>query len=390
MPVDYQEIQNQIRAAGGQAAQRAIEQGQRGVSALEVLRRHAGDLDYLRQRVADAAVATRLRCALPLEQPLDFSAPLPQGAPRAVLLAADGSQVNPNRNDAVQFGVINVGVFRMRPGSAPDTLVRSQLIFNEELYSDHGMIGEEVVALRRDLRERQVLLAQVQDDPARPLITLTDGPLELFREPKGDPTITELYQQALGEYMEVLGELARLGVVSAGYVDRPMADLVVRLLELTLLSDREVGRVHPFQGVSDAGLFEQFLPAGQRSALFGIQSVTAERFSGPLALRFFYLNVGSEGYPSVARVEVPAWVGDDPSALDALHAALIEQCRASGAASFPYAIHRAHEIALITFAEKEQIEGLIAAELRRNGVRVPLKTAKQRMKNLGGRSKYNG
>lgn len=387
MPVDYQEIQNQIRAMGGQAARRAAEQQERGQGALEVLRQHAGDLDYLRQRVAEAAVATRLRCALPLEQPLDFSAPPPVNAPRAVLLAADGSQVNPNRNDAVQFGVINVGLFRMRPGSAPDTLVRSKLIYDEELYSDHGMIGEEVVALRRDLRERQVLLGQVQDDPARPLITLTDGPLELFREPKGDPYIQELYQQALGEYLEVLGELARLGVVSAGYVDRPMADLVVRLLELTLLSDREVGRVHPFQGVSDAGLFEQFLPAGHRSAVFGIQSVTAERFSGPLALRFFYLNAGGEGNPSVARVEVPAWVGDDAAALDALHAALIEQCRAGGG-GYPYAIHRAHEIALITFAEKEQIEGLIAAELRRNGVRVPLKTAKQRMKNLAGRTRY--
>jgi hypothetical protein len=35
MPVDYQEIQNQIRAVGGQAAQRAAEQQQRGQGALD-------------------------------------------------------------------------------------------------------------------------------------------------------------------------------------------------------------------------------------------------------------------------------------------------------------------------------------------------------------------
>jgi hypothetical protein len=383
MPVDYQEIQNQIREMGSQAAQRAREQQQRSESALEVLRRCASDLDSLRRR----ALESRQRCAVPLDQPLDFYAPAPPDAPRAVLLAADGSQVNPNRNDSVQFGVINVGVFRMRPGSAPDTLVRSTLIYDEELYSEQGMIGEEVVALRRDLRERQELLEQARGDPDRPLVTLTDGPLELFRAPQGDAYILQLYEQALEEYVAVLGEMARLKVISAGYVDRPMSDLVVRLLELAQQPGREPEQQRPFRGVSDAELFAQFLPPGQRSAVFGIHSAGAERFSGDLALRFFYLNVGSAARPAVARVEVPAWVGDSEAEAGALHAALLEQCRASGG-GYPYAVHRAHEIAVVTFEEKERIEEMIAAELRRRGVNVPLKAAKQRMKNLAGRRSF--
>ena len=59
-----------------------------------------------------------------------------------------------------------------------------------------------------------------------------------------------------------------------------------------------------------------------------------------LALHFFYLNVGAENDDYLARVEIPAWVAENPAQLDTLHAVLISQCRMLGPRPYPYLLHR--------------------------------------------------
>ena len=54
-----------------------------------------------------------------------------------------------------------------------------------------------------------------------------------------------------------------MGAVTAGYVDKPASDLVVRMLELSALEDlRQAGKVRPWIGLSDAGLFRDQLGPG--------------------------------------------------------------------------------------------------------------------------------
>jgi len=61
----------------------------------------------------------------------------------------------------------------------------------------------------------------------------------------------------------------------------------------------------------------------------------------------------------------------------AIQSALLSQARPMGAQPYPYIIHRAHEIAVVSFAEKDQLENLIIAELLRQGVPVGKKSRKQ-------------
>ena len=60
---------------------------------------------------------------------------------------------------------------------------------------------------------------------------------------------------------------------------------------------------------------------------------------------------------------------------------LVHQCSMLGARPYPYALHRAHEIARVTPDEKEQLEMMIANELRKHGILVE-ESNKQFLKNL--------
>jgi hypothetical protein len=105
-----------------------------------------------------------------------------------------------------------------------------------------------------------------------------------------------------------------------------------------------------------------------------------------LALHFFYINVGREGHPWLARVDLPAWVATSPAMLDQTQAVLAAQCRILGTRPYPYLLHRAHETARVTLDEKTELELMIQNELRRHGVQVE-GSHKQGLKELPGKGR---
>jgi hypothetical protein len=84
------------------------------------------------------------------------------------------------------------------------------------------------------------------------------------------------------------------------------------------------------------------------------------------------------------RVEVPQWVAEDRKKLELLHAVLIEQCNMMGSKPYPYLLHRAHETAVVRREEKEQVEQLLALELRRVRAEVGDRSYKDSAKALPG------
>jgi hypothetical protein len=383
MPVDFQQALQQIREMGKQAPQREEELQELRAQASNLFVKYANELDTLSQLVDRAAADNpNLRCAAPFVENLDLTVPAPPIECEYSLLAADGSQINPDRHAAVEFGAINVGAVRMRPGNgqAPQELVRSRMMFHNDLFTVSGsLLTDDLVALMRDLAERQELVDMARQEPA-PVVALTDGPLELFREPKGMPE----FEKELQRYQQVLEELAILQVATAGYVDRPRGDMVVRLLELALLEERrqlyKAGVERPLRWVSDAFLFYDLLKPGERSAVFAIRSGSSHSFSGQLGLHFFYLNVGRSNNSYLSRVEIPRWVAENEHLLNLLHASLLTQARVLGARPYPYILHRAHEVAVISFDERQQLENMIIAELYRQGVPVGERSYKQNAK----------
>lgn len=364
MPINYQELQPQIHTLGEHAVQREHSLRERREQALRLLQQAAAQPQRLRERIELAALQDpRLRCAAPAAEGLTLHRPPPHSDQPRTLLAADGSQIPPDRHAAVEFALLNVGLIEMHPqeAAAPQEHITTLLLADDEDHPSGAPLTEEAVENRRDILERQVLARRAAQLPG-PVVALTDGPLELFRE-TGQPE--------LRQYLDELRSLARLSVITAGYVEILKAQLMVRALELLILAEDELGRasqLRPLFGVDDGDLFRGLLDVGERSAVFALQSNRAQSYSQELALHFFYLNVGRPHQPYLARVEIPAWVAQEPASVDLLHAALLAQCAMLGSRPYPYILQRAHEVAVVRFEEAEQVLLMLQRELLSRGL----------------------
>ena len=388
MALNFQQVFEKIReiGLGAHARQEALDNLRSKARAL--LEAWADKNAELRDKVERARQADpSVRCAIPLDERMDAAFPATADLNSITLLAADGSQILPDRHAAVQYSLVNVGAIAMRAGSgeSPEVFTDSQLLFGEELFSESGLVTGEAIEQRRDIAERRSLLELAPNYPA-PVLALTDGPVELWGA-KGAGE--DDYRKNLEIHKSILSQLQAKGVTVAGYVDKPGADLVERTLEIAQLSTdeefKQIRKLHGLRGVTDRWLYG-WLPGGQRSAVFGLQSSSRAHYTGNLALHFFYLNVGDTQHPWLVRVEIPKWVADEAESLNRLQAALLEQCRIMGAKPYPYILQRAHEIAVVKFEEKAQVEQMLEMELRQSGSEMDEISAKQSAKNLKGRS----
>jgi hypothetical protein len=394
MPINFQQVYARIReiAAGADETKRTLEE--RRALARNFLAAYANELDYLQQKVqAAVAVDSNLRCAVPLNEPLTATYAPPPPVPDVTVIAADGSQINPDRHSSIQFSIINVGIIIMKlhSGKAPEICVETEMLYGDDLISNGNPISDGMVAMRRDISER-MKLDEVSKGLKGQVVNLTDGTIELWGAKGDDP---QAYADFVEKYLRVLTRLHARGVVTAGYVEKPSADLVVRLLEIATADQDQIARLReyqPLRGVSDRWLYGErenpLLPPGHRSAVFTLQSGSVKKYKGPLALHFFYLNVGTLGHPWPVRVEVPQWVAEDKAKLELLHSVLIEQCNMMGSKPYPYLLHRAHETAVVRREEKDQVEQLLAMELRRVRAEIGDRSHKDSAKALPGQRKY--
>jgi hypothetical protein len=393
MPLDFQQVHRQVKQLGETAVQREQHLQSLRERAQDLLTSLSKDVHRLNEKVRLVARLhdPTLRCALPVAENLDAHFREGELPPQATILAADGSQISPNRNAEISFCLVNVGAIQLNLHSPdpPRPYVNSQLFYGEQLYTETGRITDSALALLRDVNERTTL-AQLAVGATPPVISFTDGPMELWGAKEVDAA--SQFHKQLDIYLQALSRLCELGVITAGYIDKPAANLVIRLLEVAITAEKELPEMksrHPLRGVSDTDLFRQLLKPGERSAVFGMQSKSASNYRDELALHFFYLNVGRKGRPWLARVEIPAWVANSAQMLDLLQSSLVSQCRIMGSRPYPYLLHRAHEAAMVSFQEQEQVTQMIVLELRRRGLEVGEESQKQALKKYAGRTRIS-
>jgi hypothetical protein len=395
MPINYQEILSSINDIADAAPQYQRALNERRTAARKLFGKTI-DQDQLRDKIRKAVSLSRnLRCAVPTAESLNQAFPLPEDIAEREIIAADGSQVNPSRHLAVRYFLLNLAAihFPADPGGTPEVWRQSELF--SEINVDWKGINEDRVAYLRDVKERRVIGALVKEwRSGEGVITLTDGPLELWLRSGDGPQSGDAKENAMSDYLDSLVTLKDSGAIAAGYVDKPRAALVVEALEIERLKPGDLDEYfaqkkdyHQFEGITDGDLFGGILARpGDRSAVFELQFSEAgiyKKTSLDLALHFFYLNVGREvDKPVLARVEIPAWVAADPDKLAALQAALFSQCGLLGEVRYPYVLHRAHEEAVVTFEDREELDRLIIEEFARHGIPVGEVSNKQSAKNL--------
>ena len=305
-----------------------------------------------------------------LSESLRASYAPPERPTQLTVVAADGSQIYPDRHEISSCYLINIGRIAFHYGTLekPTMLSQPTLFYREEdLYPMWGgrsvFTNPEIVAARRAEMELEALadLAQEAKDGGKTTVALSDGTLILWTLEGKPPDFRET---VLKDSLALFERLREQGIPLAGYISHPGSTDVVNALRVGLcpLDAPDCDRC-PFSsdgddllsaglpcaaidGVTDRILFDRVLRSGERSAVFGSSSRILNDY-GAHRIRFFYVSVGVE----IARVEVPAWVAEDEELLGLVHTCVVDQAEKGD--GYPIALAEAHERAVVRGTDRE-------------------------------------
>jgi hypothetical protein len=397
------------------AAELRQAQRERATQLRQLLADHATDWDAIRIGLARAeAIADKkyFRAAAPFseEEPLDLPIPAPAPPQRATIIAADGSQIMPDRHAAFLYYLINIGVivYHHGDGRAPHIHTAPSLFYpqiEDDATEDEPGFDKSQVTIARDRAEIETLanFATAYRGSAGYVLALLDQRL-LYWPMVGERGRAE---GVVAHWTRAMRHIHETGALLAGYIDRPGKRSVATMLQ-TLVDEvdvdwRALGR-RPMGGeLTDAGLYATLLGPGERSPVFLDISPANSRFAEEaphIEVCFFYLNAGSgnlrlddDPTPSgearaVARVDIPRWVAEDPAAVAAVHGLVYDQCCLLR--NYPYALARADELAVVNRDDETNLNFMIDLAMQRIGLSSG-ETAKQSGKETlrGGKTAYS-
>lgn len=401
MTLEFERLTAEITQMAQVTAERLSQRESARDVSLALLNQYATDWTAVRQALAEAnekADPKFYRSARPLDEiePLNAAITAPEPPARATIIAADGSQIRPDRHAAYLYYLINIGgvVYHHGSGRAPDqfstpTLHYPQADGREEKFNDTGG----TISIERDLAEIGMLAEKAVEyrTAVPPILAILDQ--RLLYWPIGPAGVAE--NAAVTEWGESMNKIRQAGALLAGYIDRPVTGYVTTLLRSLQALDepdfdwKSLGQREASWGLTDGHLFSQLLGPGQRSKLFVTVSDPNHKFAAQHQANevcFFYLNPGSHGR-QVARVDIPLWVAQDEEMVTAVHALVYDQCQILG--DYPYVLARADETAVVTYRDQEQLNFMIDVIMERYGLSHTI-TAKQASKNIarGGKTRH--
>lgn len=392
MSLDLPQVLPQMQDLGRAAAHRVEQLAVKLPQAVETFRQVAlMNPEQLQAGIARAG--NRWPGAIPTEEPLDFIASPPTLPDQLKVIGADGSQIYPDRHGPAFYFMINIGSIIIAHGSGkpPQTNSRPRIYYQDEYLYDQnqGAITNAIVDGWRDAAEMGELARLAEGCLGEPTLALLDNGLLLWLALQVQESKRRTADRILRAYLDHLDRIHQAGAALAGFVDRPRSSNVLALLHLANLPleaiNQDTLRANHYRGLTDRMLFSQLLSPGQRSSRFTNASPINRDFqTAGHEVQFFYLNPGGEG--QIVRVEIPCWVAEQSELMNLVHAGIFEQCRATG--GFPYVLVRAHELALITYVERRNLDQMLRRSLLHHGLLPRLSQKSQTKKWIGKRRRH--
>lgn len=400
MSLELNRLTRRVDEMGEKIVQRRNDTQKRGAEALKLLDANPDVTEELHRKIEKARqIDEWRRGAKPLGERLDERCLPTMEAAEAVLIAADGSQIFPDRHGITTYYLVNTGTIVLRKGSglAPACESTPEIYFEtDDVYDEDQLVSNEDISLIRSRREIEALARLAEEertnlggDLSMPIIALIDGPLLPWLRP--DPRRSDKINEEIDFVIAQLDRLRKAHAIPIGYIDRPGSAFVLRILELLSLPIEEITRESlrrgRYVGLTDRVLFDDLAP-NERTGLFTPYTNTNDRYqarSNGDRITFAYLNVAhpSRGERSIiARIEIPGWVAARPDLLDLAQVAIYDNCEPMG---YPYVLARAHELAVVTQGDKAELDSLLAQVMLRNGL-MPEISVKAGNKLLIGRS----
>lgn len=349
--------------------------------------------EYLENSVLNSAQPRPFRgSAHPLhydKQALDEAVPFTKShlPPCATIIAADGSQIVPDRHAAFTYYLINIGGIIYyhgqktadaqprppQPFSEPTLLFPTEIELDDDQFTNYARI-----TIQRDLNEIDALAfhATEQKEADIPLLAIMDQ--RLLYVPTGE-LAPKFKHEVVEEWQGHMRRFQQAGAWLAGYIDSPRKSSVMAMLR-GIHPDRnpnDLNDMGEWAGLTDVDLYGRLLQPGQRSKLFMEVSFANKRFGRDNKVCFFYFNSG-QTINNIARVDLPHWVAQDSAAVTAIHALLYDQCCILG--NYPYVITRADEVAVVQRRDQEELEFRIGRRMDEYGLDTAAITAKAQTK----------
>jgi hypothetical protein len=336
------------------------------------------ETESLRERIRMSK--TSWLVAEPLEK-LSLAREAPAPPNEFTVVAADGSQIMPSRQEVAYCYLINIGSVAIHYGLGRRPVLKSmpRLYYrdedmHEELDGKETFINEEMVSARRDLEELDELVRSARSlgGGRNRVVALVDGTLIKWILESYPPDFRDRF---LGRFLQGLDALKEAGIPIAGYISHPGSRDVVNALKVGLCymdgalcarCERNPPPCAMVDGVSDRMLMGWLLKKeGERSCISGSSAVVLEDY-GEHRVFFFYLQTGGE----IARVEVPRWVVEDKGMLDLVHSVVADQAKKGS--GYPVALTEAHEKAVVRGKDRELFFQIVEEVLIKKGLKTTI------------------
>lgn len=376
MPIDFTQLQPQVSSMGKMLANKTADITQRAYAALEQFEQLSSNQLVQEQVQLARDRDAGYRGAAPISidgEPVNSRYTLPQTPQTATILATDGSQVYPDIHALTLYYLTNIACFTYHHGSGklPEEYTQAELEYENKMIRDRfdQPVTNAVVNARRTVKEITLLAQKVWEHrhDMHPIVALFDGRL-LFWLGSDVPDAGVLVAAYKAAFVRILdaGEWMRThNATLVGYIDRPSSRFVMSMLQLMILDESEIYRhilqkPGDYEGLDDRWLFSRWLLPGERSALMIQQSPQNKAYrqeSEDHEIAFFYVNVGDNVTPHIARIEIPMWAAKNKTAVDEVHSLIVEQAWLAG--HYPYALTRADEIATVRSYDRQTLNEMI-------------------------------
>tara|TARA_B100000945_G_C20424974_1_gene620012 strand:+ start:4666 stop:5853 length:1188 start_codon:yes stop_codon:yes gene_type:complete len=372
MGLELNKVTSDVKAMSTTLASKHIEIQDKHTTAKNTLEQFVND-NLLQQKIAKA-ISLNWTGAIPTKEPINSSFECPAHPQIANIIATDGSQIYPDRHGKAMYFLINTGsiVFSHGSNEAPYCSSQPHLFYQDhDMYPNESLISNAIINAKRDIIELQELSKlATREDQNNPTVLMLDNGLLLYLglQTRENSQSAEMLQ----EYLDTLIKIESTGACITGVISRPRAANVLRLLKLhdikdTSFNEDEIRSLYPYNQLTDRMLFN-FLRPGERSAIFVNASPQNLKNYMPAGqkIMFFYVNTGTINEPVILRVEVPEWVTQQPDKLSIIHSSIVEQ--SSFGNGYPYVLMRSHELAVVTWKEKQYLDQMISNSMHKNQI----------------------
>ena len=291
MALELNKLTDQVAAMGQAMAARADELAGRASQARELLAAQPEVSEELKRKIEAARLIDEWRRGcIPLGDRLDERC-RPAAQPKTfTLIAADGSQIYPDRHGIAAYYLLNTGaiVLRAGTGEAPTVSSVPEIFFEDaDLYDEEGRIrSAEFISAQRNRRELAALadLAESErtalgGDLAVPIICLIDGPLLPWLRPDPDhPRRSTRSLSFLPSRWPACERRTRSRWATWIARAAPIFCVILELIGLPIEKiTRETLRQGPFIQLTDRQLFTDLAP-NERTGLFEPNSDANDRY----------------------------------------------------------------------------------------------------------------